>query len=438
MRIAYFDCFSGISGDMILGALLDAGLTLDALRAELSKVPVSGYTLDVRRSTHQGITGTQVVVLDRTTDHGPHTNGHGNGYAPGNELEYRRNGTGFAQILARSVLSEPVKQKVIAAISLLAKAETHMSGGDHNRDSEHDPLVLVHIVGAMAGLALLGVESVECSAINIGGGSVNTKDGNVPIPAPVTAEILRQASIPLYGTDANKELVTPAAAAIMAVVATAFGPMPSIAMDKVGYGTGKDETQGAQRFLRVTVGDLVAQPVATVPTQPDVSLTSSPDDDRIARIEANLDDLSPQQGDFVMEKLLAEGALDASLVPVQMRKNQPGMLLSTLCKPELVDSLAALIFEETGAPEVRITNMPRRRVRQDTAQVETTYGPIKVTVARDADGKVLRVKPEYDDVKKAALELNVAIDLINEEARNAWEPHFADVHQQMGRQRAES
>lgn len=434
MRIAYFDCFSGISGDMVLGALVDAGLPLDALEAELARLELGGYTLEAQKTSRQGIASTHLKVIEH--EDGAHEAFGSNGHAP-----QGRTASDLERIIANSLLGEGVKAKALSAMTLLAEAE----GQVHNRAPGDIHLhelsgidTLVDIVGAIIGLEMLGVERVECSPVNVGSGCVKTAHGTLPVPAPATAEILRRASVPLYGSNVEKELVTPTGAAIVATLAAGFGPMPSMTVETLGYGAGSADIPGSPNLLRVTIGDLAAQPapVALHPA-PGSGHAIRTNDEVIALLETNLDDMNPQYYDFLMDRLLGQGALDVFLVPVQMKKNRPGVVLSVLCRPECAEALANVIFHETTTLGVRISEVPRRTLQREIVPVQTAYGPINVKVARNGDGKVLHIKPEYDDVKRAALNLNVPIDQIYEEARRAWNPQQGESHQHSGRQRTE-
>jgi uncharacterized protein (DUF111 family) len=230
----------------------------------------------------------------------------------------------------------------------------------------------------------------------------------------------------------------------MATVAASFGPMPWLTASKLGYGAGKSDTPVSTNLLRVTIGDLASPgvgdqvmgiggkeptPITHITHQP------SPDEEWVTLIETNLDDVNPQYFDYVMERLIGHGALEVFLLPAQMMKNRPAVVLSVLCRPEQVDDLAWLIFEETAAQGLRISDLPRRILKRDAAQVETPYGPVEVKVASNPEGQVLHVKPEYDDAKRIAQELNVPIDRVYEEARRAWNPSLIDGHQRIGRYR---
>ncbi len=431
MRIAYFDCFAGVSGDMILGALLDAGLSVDTLREELGKLSLGGYTIEVQKAIRQEFAGTHASVhspprATLTNGHGPDETNHATDQASV--------ASNFIETIKNSALSDDVRQKALAAIHLLVEAESYVQGNDPSSIPPHELSsvdTLIEIAGAVAGLSLLGVDRVECSPLNVGGGFVKTDDGTLPVPTPVTAEILRTVSAPVYGTSVNKELVTPAGAAIIAAIVTAFGPMPQMKIQKLGYGAGKSEVGANPSLLRVTIGDLLAQPAPV--TSGMQERPHRPDEEWVALLEANLDDMNPRYYDFLMDRLAGHGALDVFLAPVQMRENRPGVVLSVLCKPEHVDTLASIIFEETSTLGLRISEIPRRILKWEEMQAQTPWGLIKVQVARSAEGKVLHVKPEFDDVKKVALEMNLPIDHVYEEARRAWGPHMLDGHQQVGR-----
>jgi uncharacterized protein (TIGR00299 family) protein len=445
MRIAYFDCFAGVSGDMILSALLDAGVPSDALRDELAKLPLDGCVLEARKLVRNNLAGTYMWL--RTPAANASTNGHAEGQAP-ILLHTRENGhaqsegLGLIESITSSTLSSDVKRKALAAVRLLVEAETEVRGGyqGHLEGHETMPLIaptdvdtLVEIVGVAIGLTMLEVSRVECSPVNIGGGYVTTPQGVRPVPAPAIAEILRSATVPVYGTDANRELVTPNGAAIIAAMCDSFGPMPALKMHKLGYGMGKPDASGDPAMLRVTVGDFV--PDATVSVGRPQDRAHRPDEEWVALVEANLDDMNPRYYDFVMDRLLGHGALDVYLVPVQMRQNRPGVVLSVVCKPEQVDTLAAIVFEETTTLGIRISEMPRRILQWDTVQAHTAWGHVNVRVARGMGGNMLHVKPEYEDVKRLAIEMNLPVDYVYEEARRAGSPYLHDGHQQMGRLR---
>jgi uncharacterized protein (TIGR00299 family) protein len=433
MRIAYFDCFAGVSGDMVLGALLDAGLPVDALREELGKLPLGGYTIEVQKAIRQEFAGTHASVLSPPPN--MLSNGHGPDDAANHAPDQASVAASFIETIKDSTLSEEVTRKVLVAIRLLVEAESYVQGNDPSSIPPHELSsldTLIEIAGAVVGLSLLGIDRVECSHLNVGGGFVKTDDdGTLPVPTPVTAEILRAVSAPVYGTSVNKELVTPAGAAIIAAITSNFGSMPRMKMDKVGYGAGKADIAGNPNLLRVTIGDVLAQPAPA--TSAPHERTHRPDEEWVTLLEANLDDMNPRYYDFLMYRLAGHGALDVFLAPVQMREHRPGVVLSVLCKPEHVDTLASIIFEETSTLGLRISDIPRRILQWEEMQAQTPWGPIKVQVARGAEGKILHVKPDFDDVKKLALEMNLPIDHVYEEARRAWGPHMLDGHQQVGR-----
>lgn len=426
MRVAYFDCFAGISGEMLLAALLDTGLSLDALRAVLSGLPDTGYTIEAQKITTQGVTGTQVVVLPSAPARSPYAiAGHGpNGSEPA--PAYGRDLQGYANAIANSDLPNEVRRKAASVLELL-------------EGTNKQPVDMGAVTAAMAtiyALAMLGVESAIFSAVNMGGGYVPGQAG-MPCPAPEVAEILRTASVPVYGSDTNKALVTLSGATLAATLAASFGPVPTMTMNAIGYAmTGMPSSPG----LRVVLGDL--QQARITPVHPreagDAASVTRPrceGEEIVSLIEANLDDTNPQYYDFIMERLLWQGALDVFLVPVHMRMNKQGAVLTVICKPQDVDALSEMIFEETSASGLRLSDVPMRMLEREIVQVDTRWGSVKVKVGHNAQGRVLNVKPDYEDVKRVALQANVPIDRVYEEARAAWNPSIHDGHQQPGRQR---
>jgi pyridinium-3,5-bisthiocarboxylic acid mononucleotide nickel chelatase len=419
---------------MVLGALLDAGLPADALRAELGKLPCNGYAIEIERVTRQGIAGTQVTISDRTS--GYRGNGSGSAHLAGRESwmpqEKWRGTPDVRQTIARSVLSEQVKQRALTALELLGEAENAVHGY-HRADLYETPGVtsLVEIVGAIAGLSLLGVERVECSPLNVGSGSPRTANGILPALAPATAEILRNAAVPLYGTEVDRALVTPTGAAIIVALASAFGPMPMLTIDKVGYGAGRADTAGNPYLLRATIGDFVAQPEASplYHRLADSGLDGT-DVEVVSLIEANLHDGDPQYYDSVMQHLRSRGAIHAHLVPVRVEQNRPGALLSVLCKPEQVDALAALIFEEIATATLAVSEVSRRMLQRHTADLpsEDEAAPVPGISVPPAD-------PEDDETE---VEQPMPIEFVG---RASTETHQiygldpSDSHQRIGRQR---
>ena len=368
-KIAYFDCFSGASGNMILGALLDAGLALEDLQAELNKLHVSGFQLQVTRVKRQGIAATHVEVLTEET----HTHRH---------LHH------ISEILTKSALDQPVKDASRRIFTRLAEAEAKVHDTTIERIHFHEVGALdaiVDVVGAVAGLRKLGVTKIYVSPFAQGTGFTICDHGKIPIPAPATVELLK--GKPVRYTDIEAELVTPTGAAILSTLGEHFGLPPLISFDVIGYGAGTRELP-IPNTLRLFLG------------QHD-EIAAEYDCDTVTVIEANIDDMNPQLYDYLFEKLFANGALDVFTTPVMMKKNRPGIVLSVIAPPELRPPLVTIILTETTTIGVRWHDMPRAKAQRESCTVETAYGPVRVKISR-LGAKIINIAPEYDDCKKLA------------------------------------
>lgn len=385
MRTAWFDCSTGASGNMILGALLDAGLSLRALKAELAKLRVSGYRLDVSRVRKAGISGTHVEV-----------------HVSGKQKE-----RGLKDILAlirNSRLGPEVKVLASSVFERLAGAEARAHGTTKNRVHFHEVGgldCLVDVVGSIAGLARLGVERVYCSPLNLGRGTIECAHGTLPVPAPGTSYLL--AGVPVYQDDLRGELVTPTGAAILTTVARGFGPLPEMKVAAVGCGAGTRELP-RPNLLRVFLGD---------------TREFSFHADRVILLETNLDDLNPQFYDHVMALLFKRGALDVFLTPIQMKKNRPAVALSVLSRREEADALTRCILAETSTLGVRRQELERVCLRRETRMVKTSFGKVAVKVARWGD-EVMNFAPEYEACRKLAVKRGVPLKRVYDEAKAAF------------------
>ena len=392
MRIAYFDCFAGISGDMALGALVDAGADFEALKQNLRKLAVGGYEISAGRATTGGIAATGVTV--EVTEHSHH-------------------GRGFSQIkrvIEESDLSERVKSNSTEVFRRLGEAEAKIHGKDIEEIHFHEVGAvdaIVDIVGTCIALELLGIEAVYASPVPTFHGTVEIAHGVYPLPAPATVEIL--AGVPWRKLDIEGEIVTPTGAAILAGLAGGFGAMPPMSVESTGYGAGTKDF-GIPNVLRVMVGQGACE---------DENGTTLRGCVEVAVIESNIDDLSPQVYDVVMDRLFESGALDVYLTPIQMKKNRPATLLSVICEPGDVDKLSVILFEETSTIGLRIDRRTRTCLPRETVKVETRFGPIRAKVARRND-EVVNVQPEYDDCKAAAARHNVPVKRVHDAALAAF------------------
>jgi len=385
MTIAYFDCFSGISGDMALGALVDAGVPLEVLHSELAKLGLPGYTLSAEQVKRSDLAATKVhVVLEEREQ-------------PARRLADIRD------IINRSTLSPGVKQKSLGIFERLAEAEAKVHGTTAEAVHFHEVGAvdaIVDIVGSVIGLEHLGIDEIIASPVNVGSGSVHTAHGRLPVPAPATAELLK--GIPLYSSSIAFELTTPTGAAIISTLADSFGPLPQLVVRRIACGAGNKDFPGQPNVLRLFVGE------------------SAPayDEDRAVLIETNIDDMNPQIYDHLIDRLLQAGALDAYLAPLVMKKGRPGILLSALSAKENADVLLDIIFRETTSIGVRFQEVGRKKLSRELQDVRTPYGVVRVKVSRRGD-EVLTVTPEYEDCRRIARERQVPLKTVMEEAITA-------------------
>jgi pyridinium-3,5-bisthiocarboxylic acid mononucleotide nickel chelatase len=381
-KIAYLDCSSGISGDMLLAVLLDAGLELDPLLNELRKVPLGGYEFKRARALRGGITGTRVEI-DISQ--------------PQPERHLRE----IRQLLEDSALTEAVKTQAIKMFDRLAEVEGKLHGKSAAEIHFHEVGAvdaILDIVGACVGLEWLEIDELTCSPLNVGGGQVETAHGRLPVPAPATAELLKGA--PIYSSGVEGELVTPTGAVIVATLASGFGPMPPVKVARIGYGAGSRDYPRHPNIARLFVGERaeISNSGPRIPNPGEV----------VTVIEANVDDMSPQLYGYLVERALAAGALDITCASIQMKKNRPGLEITVLCAPEHTEALAQLLFEETTTIGLRIHEAGRLVLDREILNVETPYGTVRVKVAKRA-GKVMNVAPEYEDCQRLAAEKSVPL-----------------------------
>lgn len=408
MRIAYLDCFSGISGDMFLGALVDAGVSPKLLEDTVAALEI-GARLEISRVTRGGISATKVDVyasgdkdLPREVFWEQHQHDHAQDHS--HDHEHSRNLAEIREIINKAAISNPAKTTAIRIFETLGEAEA----GIHNTsvDQVHFHEVgavdaMVDIVCAAVGAESLAVGEWVCSPLNVGGGTVKCAHGTLPVPAPATLKLLRDA--PVYSSGPQVELVTPTGAAIVKTLCSRFAPFPAMKIEKAGYGAGTRDFPEHPNLLRLTIGE--AGLAAEVNTSTD----------RIAVLEANLDDLSPQVLAYAMERLLAEGALDVFSVPVQMKKSRPGALLTVLAKVEDADRLTRTIFAETTTLGVRRREEQRQTLSRRWETVDTTWGPVRIKIA-NMNGTVSNYAPEYEDCRTLAEAQHVPLRTVMQEA----------------------
>jgi uncharacterized protein (TIGR00299 family) protein len=395
MKTLYFDCFAGASGDMILGALVGVGVDPQTLREGLALLDVSGYEIEFGTVRRSGLSATQVHV--RTA----------------HEHHHRHLGD-ILKIIYSSRLSDGVKERAARIFSRLAEAEARVHNEPIERIHFHEVGALdaiVDIVGASIGFELLGVERFVCSPLHVGSGTVKMAHGVFPVPPPAVAELLK--GVPIYSTAIAGELLTPTGAAIIRTVCEDYGPLPQMRIMQTGYGAGTREYENFPNALRVMLGDDGSD--ANEARERLMGETR----ERLLVIETNIDDMSPQAFGHVMQRALSIGALDCYLMPVQMKKNRPGVLLSILCRSSEQDALSELLFTETTTLGVRSYEVERRALQRETVRVETPFGAIDVKVAR-MNGCVVNVKPEYEQCREAALKAGETLSGVEQAARDAF------------------
>ena len=380
MSFAYFDCFAGISGDMILGALIDLGVPGDFIVENVRSMPLDAFQLEISTASRMEIHGrhVKVVVEDRN--------------------KQARDYGDIKSLIQNGPLSDKVKGLSLKVFERLAGVEASI----HNcsKESVHFHEVggvdaIVDIVGAALGLEWLGIDKVFASEIPVGRGFVDCQHGTLPVPAPATLALLD--GVPVYGTGVPHELVTPTGAAIITCLAEHFGPMPKMLIGKIGYGVGTRDLEERPNLLRVILGEL----------------DSEHHKDSVMVVETNIDDMNPEIFGFVMERLFEDGALDVTWIPVFMKKSRPGTMIQVICKETDRDALVSRILSETTATGVRYYPAERTKLPRKVKEVTTSYGKVRVKEVSGPAGRV-SMAPEYEDCKKIALEKNVPLKVVYE------------------------
>jgi len=458
MRIAYLECFSGVSGDMFMGALIDAGVSPRVLEETVAALGV-GARLEISRVVRSGISATKVDVWvdgekdlpreeywarqdvaralptaktdhehehhnDHHHEHGheqDHDHNHGHEHASDASISragapaphehshsHSRGLTEIREIIGKAGISDRAKRTAIAIFDALGAAEAKIHATSIEKVHFHEVGAvdaMVDIVCAAVGAEALGVDEIVCSPLNVGGGTVKCAHGTFPVPAPATVELLKDA--PVYSSGAQAELVTPTGAAIVKTLATRFGAFPEMRIEKSGYGAGTRDFPGHPNVARLTIGEAAS------------TLAAKTASETVTVLEANLDDLNPQVFGYVMDRLLEEGALDAFGMPVQMKKNRPGTLLTVLCKPEDASKLTQLVFTETTTLGVRRRDEVRQTLARRWESVGTQWGDVRIKIA-SMNGTITNYAPEYEDCRRIASEQHVPLKTVMQEAARAY------------------
>jgi uncharacterized protein (TIGR00299 family) protein len=385
----YLDCFSGASGDMVLGALLDLGLPLDALRAALGSLALEYGDVDAGKVLRAGVSATKFRLEDRRPPAAD--NGHKHYHLKG-----------IVNAIRRSSLEPESQDRAVHLFERLAEAEAAIHNTPIEKVHLHEVGALdsiIDIVGAVFGFDYLGIDDIVSSPLNVGGGTVRCAHGDFPVPAPATARLLKD--VPIY-SNGTTEMVTPTGALLVTGYAKSFGPLPAMRVESIGYGAGDRDPKGTPNVLRIFKGvraDAASGHVVT-------------------KIECEIDDMNPQLFGPLMDKLLAAGALDVFYVPVQMKKGRPGTLVTILAKPASRDVLTDIVFRESTTIGLRYQQMDRACLERTIETVQTPYGPVRFKVAR-RDGRELNAAPEFEDCEVLAAEHGVPLKVVQAAALQA-------------------
>ncbi|MEJ2301155.1 MAG: nickel pincer cofactor biosynthesis protein LarC [Anaerolineales bacterium] len=385
MKIAYFDCIAGASGDMILGALLDAGLSEAQLKEQLARLHLPGFDIRSQRVVKQGISAVKadVLVADERSE---------------------RRLADIRAVVQESDLADDIRTQAISIFDRLGQVEAEIHGIPAEQVHLHELGgldTIVDVVGTLVGLKALEVTRVYASSVSLGGGFATGAHGAIPLPAPATLALLKD--IPVVGRDLEMELVTPTGAVLLASLVESFGPIPPMALKSVGYGAGGRDLS-VPNVLRLLLGEQAVPNSATRET--------------LVTLETNIDDLNPQTYEYVMARLLEAGALDVTLSPLQMKKERPGTQLWVLCRPGDADRLAKIIFTETSTLGIRKQQVERLSLARSIETVETPYGTIRVKIAELGGGQV-KIAPEYEDCRRLAQEQQVPLGKVFQAAEFA-------------------
>ncbi len=368
MKIAYLDCFSGISGDMLLAALIDLGLPRKLLKKELDDLSLGSYTIKFSSGKRMQITGCRVEV------------------SLPKKGQQHRNLTEIKRLITKSHLKKQVKELSINVFQNLARAESRVHKKNISHVHFHEVGAvdsIIDIVGTAIGIDYLNLGEVYASPVPLGTGFTTCQHGTIPLPAPATMELLK--GVPVCGTLLNTELVTPTGAALLTSLVNHYGPIPPMKITKIGYGVGSKKLKDRPNLLRLVAGEF----------------PNNQEADQVAILEANIDDMIPEIYDYLMELLFEKGALDVSFSPLQMKKNRPGILLRVICHPEKKHELLNIIFQESTSAGIRYYHAQRIKLSREIKKITTPYGKLFVKVFKDLEGNYY-ASPEYEDCKKIA------------------------------------
>jgi uncharacterized protein (TIGR00299 family) protein len=425
----YFDCFAGASGDMMLGALLDAGLPIEALREALGSLTIDGYELRATRVLRAGVSATKFTLIEpepapaadfaaadfavavAKQAKAPHVHSHPHGHGPGSHghgpshaAHPHRSLSEIEGLIATSALSPASKEKAIALFRKLAEAEAAIHEMTVEQVHLHEVGALdsiIDIVGSVFALEWFGADRIVASPLNTGSGTVKCAHGLFPVPAPATARLLT--GVPVYANGPSMELTTPTGAVLVTGHAQDYGPLPAMSIDRIGYGAGDRDFVGFPNVLRVYVGQTAERP----------------HEERVTVMQCEIDDMNPQIYGVLMEHLLEAGALDVFFVPVQMKKNRPGTLVTVLSPPDRREALSQIVFRETTTLGLRYHDVLRECLRREQIEVQTPWGPVRMKVARRGEA-LMNASPEFDDCRRLAAEHQVPVKDVQAAAMRAF------------------
>ena len=430
MKTLYLDIFSGISGDMFLGAMIDLGIDAKKLETELSKLNLEGYLINVSRKTKANIEGVKFDVhllpkegeaqsgsLSHSHEHShSHSHEHSHSHSHDNdEHTHERNFDDIKKLINKSSLSKWVKEKSVAVFRRVAEAEGKVHGMPPDDVHFHEVGAIdsiIDIIGACVALELLGKPFVLSAPVVEGTGWVDCAHGRFPVPTAATLEILTARGVTVKQCDEPHELVTPTGAAILAEFAERFELIKGLIPERIGYGLGTRDMHTRPNVLRVVLGKLDSFDEQTA------SLDWH--SDTVSVIETNLDDINAEHLGYFVEEALKDGALDVFYIPIQMKKNRPGVLLTILCNNVDVDRFSEKILRETSAFGVRRSNVDRRKLQREISTLDTTMGEVQVKLGR-LNGKVIQASPEYESCRELALKKGVALKDVYAAAQKAIE-----------------
>ena len=383
MRIAYFDCFSGISGNMILGALLDLGVPLHVMEEHLGKLGLESFDMEALPAERAHLAGTHVTVRPREDGTG--------------ERNYRD----IRKLIEESALDEEIKRSSVLAFRRLAEAEGRIHREEPEQVHFHEVGALdsiVDIVGGFIGIHHLRVDRVYASRIPLGRGMIECRHGKIPVPAPATVDLLK--GVPVCDSGVEAELVTPTGAAWITTLTNQFGTLPDMHIEQVGYGVGDRDLGSIPNMLRILLGR--AKPAFI--------------QDRVMVVETDIDDMNPELFEPLMEKLFDTGALDVSLVPIQRKKNRPGVTVRAICEESRRRDVVETILQESTSIGVRYFPVQREKLDRRIEEVDTPFGRVKVKISESAQGRIHHVSPEYEDCRRIGTKARVPVMRVYEEA----------------------